>query len=55
MVKISMKTNGKMTLSYAKELFFQKCKVKTLSEKTIESYSNHYHWLFEYFGEDKSE
>ncbi len=53
MAKISMRINEKMILSDAKELFFQKCKVKNLSEKTIESYSNHFHWLFEYFGEDK--
>ncbi len=48
-----MRTNEKVTLSDAKELFFQKCKIKNLSEKTIESYQNHFHWLDVYFGEDK--
>ncbi|WP_051656734.1 tyrosine-type recombinase/integrase [Butyrivibrio sp. AE3004] len=53
MAKISMKPKEKVTLGEARELFFQKCKIKNLSEKTIESYSNHFHWLFEFFGEDK--
>ena len=36
-------------------IIFPEVQSQDLVRKTIESYSNHFHWLFEYFGEDKSE
>ena len=35
-------------------IIFPEVQSQDLVRKTIESYSNHFHWLFEYFGEDKS-
>lgn len=53
MQKIQMKSQQNLTLAEARDLFFQRCRVRNLSEETIRSYNENFHWLFVYFGEDR--